>query len=180
MNKALITAILDAGLIQFGAFARDGGVQPYWLRLDFMPSYPAALRLAADAVAQLVDAERVDRLVCAPDAVPLATLVSQSLNIPLVIHTGAPGGSQHTLVGAYDVGHSTTYITMTSTPPSATFSRLSGDAASVGLQFVQWVALLETAPQTEAVTAVSLHDVVAHLVETGEMQESLAARVVGL
>lgn len=175
----LINAILSAGLLQFGAFEQIGRHVAYHSRLATLPSYPSVLKLAAEAVADLLAEPLPDRLVCAHDAVALATLVSQRVDVPLVVHSGASGGSARTLIGAYDVGHPAIFISLTTDFPDGFVERLAADAGAVGLQMTRWISLLTTAQPTGLPhqSAITLADVADRMLASGEITAAMAARI---
>ena len=177
----LMESILNAGLIQFGDFVHADGTHSTWqLRFDMLPSYPDVLRLAAGTVAAFIEPTQVSRLVCTPEAVALATLVGQVLGIPLVIHTGVIGRPSHHLVGAYDIGHPAVLISLTTHFPAGYVARLHADAASVGLQIIDWVVVLEIAANKDLrhSAALTLHDVAENLMDRGEITPGMALQIV--
>lgn len=176
----LLEGILGAGLIQFGDFVQaDGTHSTKLLRLDMLPSYPEVLRLAADAIAAFIEPSQVSRLVCTPEAIAVAVLVGQVLEIPLVIHSGTMGKPSHHLVGAYDIGHPTVLISLTTHFPAGAIARLNADAASVGLQIVGWAVVLETVSNNELrhSAALTLREVAEYLANRGEISPNMAAQV---
>lgn len=176
----LLDAVLDAGLFHLGAFQHAGGHLPYRLRLDLLPSYPAVLAQAAKAVAALIDTSP-SRLVCTSDAIALATVVSQSLEVPLVVHSGLLGQPAHNLVGAYDVGHAAILISLNTDHRLDFITRLVAEAAGVGLHISQWVSLVSVEPIKELrhVAAISLRDMADYLVERREVSPQMASRIIG-
>jgi hypothetical protein len=176
----LMDAVLSAGLFQLGAFHHTTQHKPYRLRLDLLPSYPAVLMQSAKAVAALIEG-RPSRLVCTSDAIALATVVSQALDIPLVIHSGKLGQPAHNLVGAYDVGHAAVLISLDTDQERAYIMRLVDEAANVGLHISQWVSLTGLGPINELrhVAAIELRDMAEYLVERGEVSAQMASRILG-
>jgi hypothetical protein len=174
----LVDAILSAGLLQFGAFQQGDRHKPYRLHLDMLPSYPAVLAQASTAVAALIDGQP-SRLVCTEDALALATVVSQTLKIPLVVHSGTLGHPAHNLVGAYDVGHSAALISLTTQQESALIKRLVAEAAGVGLNITQWVSLIGLQPINEIrhAAVINLRDMADVLVERGEVSAQMASHI---
>lgn len=174
----LLEAILNAGLFQLGSFQQSDAHIPYRLRLDLLPSYPAVLAQAAKAVAALIE-QKPSRLVCTSDAVALATVVGQLLEIPLVVHSGKLGQPAYNLVGAYDVGHAAVLISLDTDDRSVFIEQLIEEAAGVGLHVSQWVSLIGTSRLNERrhVAVFELHDMAAYLVEKGEMNVQMASRI---
>jgi hypothetical protein len=174
----LVDAILDAGLLQFGAFQHADASSSYRLHLSMLPSYPAVLAQTSNAVATLIDGQP-SRLVCTEDAISLATLVSQTLSIPLVVHSGRLGHPAHNLVGAYDVGHSAALISLTTQQDSAFIKRLVAEAAGVGLNITQWVSLIGLQPINEIrhAAVLNLRDMADVLVERGEVSAQMASHI---
>lgn len=93
----LADLLLNAGLLQFGRFATDGGWKPFQLNLEMLPSYPYILKQLVDMSIPLV--QPVDHLVCPLSALPFGIALSQQTSIPLVY------GHGEAIVGAYDIGH---------------------------------------------------------------------------
>lgn len=144
-----IRLAFEAGLLQFGAFAHQNGAHsPYMLNFDLLTSYPAVLRHAAEAVAMLIEKSTVNRLVCTQDSVALATLVSQELDIPLIVHRGLSGSPAQNLLGAYDIGHPASLVTLTTSIQSTRIRALRHDASSVGVNLNEWVTIVSTGPVT--------------------------------
>jgi hypothetical protein len=119
------------------------------------------------------------RLVCTEDALALATVVSQTLKIPLVVHSGTLGHPAHNLVGAYDVGHSAALISLMTEQAPGFIKRLAAEAASVGLNIAQWVSLIGIRPVNEIrhVAVLDLHDMTDILVERGEVSAQMASHI---
>lgn len=174
----LMDAILSAGLVQLGAFQHTAHHKPYRLRLDLLPSYPAVLMQGAKAVVALMDG-RPSRLVCTSDAIALATVVSQALEIPLVVHSGRFGQPAHNLVGAYDVGHAAALISLDTDHELAHIMRLVDEAANVGLHITQWVSLIGSRPISELrhAAVVDLRDMAEYLVKNGEVSAQMASHI---
>lgn len=175
----LADAILDAGLLQLGAFQQEDAHKPYCLHFNMLPSYPVVLGMAASAVKELIDGAP-SRLVCTSDALALATLVSQTLAIPLVVHSGRLGHPAHNLIGAYDVGHSATLISLTTNQDAGFIKRLVGEAAGVGLNISQWVSLisiLRPVNEIRHVAAIELRDMAEALVNRGEVSAQMASHI---
>jgi hypothetical protein len=140
MDKTLGTALLDHGLLEVGVFQTEQGQRSFRLHLDMLPAYPMLLALYAQNIAaQLVS---VDRLVCPPDSVPLGVAVSLQTQLPLVYSRGRGEAPVQDWVGAYDVGHPAALICNT-LPDQATWVLWHKQLASVGLNVVQIIALLE-------------------------------------
>ena len=177
-STELLDAILNAGLFQLGAFQQADDHLPYRLRLDLLTSYPAVLAQVAKAVAELIDT-RPSRLVCTNDAIALATVISQFLDVPLVVHSGRLDQPAHDLVGAYDVGHVAVLISLNTDHKLAFIQQLIAEAAGVGLHISQWVSLVSTKPVNEIrhVAAINLSDMAEYLVEKGEVSAQMASRI---
>lgn len=83
---SLILALHDAGCVQFGAFTLASGVQsPIYLDLRRMASYPALLRMAADAYAELLRPLSFDLLAAVPyAALTIGAAVALATDKPLI------------------------------------------------------------------------------------------------
>jgi len=175
----LLEAVLNAGLFQLGSFQHADGHIPYRLRLDLLPSYPPVLAQSAKALAALIE-PKPSRLVCTSDAIALATVVSQLLAIPLVVHSGKLGQPAHNLVGAYDVGHTATLISLNTDHEPDFIKRLIAEAAGVGLHIYQWVSLIGTGPVNELrhVAVIELRDMAEYLIERGEVSAQMASAII--
>lgn len=175
----LLEAILRAGLFQLGAFQRAGKHISFRLRLDLLPSYPAVLAQSAKALAALIELQP-SRLLCTSDAVALATLVSQLLDVPLVVHSGKLGQPAHNLVGAYDVGHAAVLISLDTDHSLAFIRQLIIEASGVGLHVSQWVSLAGTAHINEFRHVAHFYrgDMAEYLVERGEVSAQMASLIV--
>ncbi|MEL6151121.1 MAG: hypothetical protein AAFR56_15970, partial [Chloroflexota bacterium] len=71
-------------------------------------------------------------ILCPFDTLPLATLISQIANIPLVYSRGRGEPAVDDLVGAYDINHPTLLLANTTTGDGA-LGQLQTDARRVGL-----------------------------------------------
>ncbi|MBK8026063.1 MAG: hypothetical protein IPK19_32925 [Chloroflexi bacterium] len=142
MTETLSQHLLDAALILFGEFhtrESSDSRQPFALQLEMLASYPAALQNAAQATAKLLqEGPRPERLLCVPEALPLATLVSQYADLPLVYLDRQ--GREASLVGAYDIGHPTLLITNHQAPGA--LHGLIQSARRVGLEVAGIVTLV--------------------------------------
>jgi hypothetical protein len=161
-DRPLEIALFEAGLIQYGRFAKPTGVQPFQHQLGLLASYPELLREAALRIALSV--RDVDRLLCPADSVALAVAVSLETGIPLVIASGDGSGGPNDFAGAFDIGHPAALIALTweSIPAG-----LPVHAGRFGLHIRFACALLALAPSalsvpTESVFA--LGEVTARLV----------------
>lgn len=93
----LVNLLLEAGLLQFGRFASNGGWQPYQLSLHLLPSYPDILHHLVELA--LPRTGTIDHLVCPATAMPFGVALSQSTGVPLVY------SCKSDVIGAYDIGH---------------------------------------------------------------------------
>jgi hypothetical protein len=134
--------LLSAGLIQFGRFAGTNGFDPLRLHLELLPSYPQVLADAARALETLTADAAYDFVIAAPDALALATALSQQRGLPLVYSRGRGETPTHDLVGAYDVGHPALLVSLIHDDGRA-LDRLTRSAASVGLEIMTAAALID-------------------------------------
>lgn len=138
MNE-LITQLYEAGLVQFGAFE---GAELYKLNLQWLPSYPLVLHACASAAkAHTSIPPTVERLLCRTESLPFALTLGLSLNIPIVYSRGEGQSPVYDLVGAYDIGHPTLYVTHIwedSDEDAALLQRARG----VGLDIIGVLALI--------------------------------------
>lgn len=145
----LLEGLLAAGLVQFGRFAGTNGFDPLRLHLELLPSYPQVLAEAARALEALTADVAYDFVIAAPDAVALATTLSQQRGLPLVYSRGRGETPTHDLVGAYDVGHPALLVSLIHDDERAR-DRLMRSAASVGLETVAAVALIDLDDRADA------------------------------
>lgn len=138
----LLEGLLSAGLIQFGRFAGTNGFDPLRLHLELLPSYPQVLSDAASTLEALNADVAYDFVVAAPDALVLATALSQRRSLPLVYSRGRGETPTHDLVGAYDVGHPALLVSLIHDDERA-LDRLMRSALSVGLEIVGAAALID-------------------------------------
>lgn len=146
----LETLLLKYGLVQFGRFtAPDGDVMPFKLNLDLLAAYPEALAAAADEVVVGMRSHnvQVERLLCPVGALPLATLVSHKVGVPLVYSRGRGEPPPRDLVGAYDLDHPTLFITDAYVGWENHAALLSA-AARVGLRVTDAFALVDAGNPT--------------------------------
>ena len=147
-ESQLLDGLLTAGLIQFGRFAGTNGFDPLRLHLELLPSYPQALADAAHALDGLTADMHYDFVIAAPDALALATALSQRRGLPLVYSRGRGETPTHDLVGAYDVGHPALLVSLIHDDARA-LDRLIRSAASVGLETAAAAALIDFDSSTD-------------------------------
>lgn len=138
----LLEGLLTAGLIQFGRFAGTNGFDPLRLHLELLPSYPQVLADAAQTLEALTADVPHDFVIASPNALALATTLSQRRGLPLVYSRGRGETPTHDLVGAYDVGHPALLVSLIHDDDRA-LDRLMRSAASVGLETVAVAALID-------------------------------------
>jgi hypothetical protein len=143
-SAVLLDALLDAQLILFGRFERDGQVFPYQLRLDMLASYPHVLALAGARAAAHIERSAHPpgaklRLLAEHAAVPFATAAALTLSTPLV--TAEKSNDGYRWAGAYDIGHPTWLLVLTDDDVPQT-GHMAGLAARVGLNIVGRIALV--------------------------------------
>lgn len=82
----LALALWQTGAIKFGGFTLKSGVQsPFYINLRVLVANPSLLRSAAHAMSKIAEGLEFDRIAGIPYAgLPLAVLISQELDIPLV------------------------------------------------------------------------------------------------
>lgn len=101
----LLTQLLEAGLVQIGNFESESAIISAHLMFEMLPSYPQLISHIANGLADLISPSDYDYIVCPFDSIPLATLISQKHNIPLVYEDLRQDTAVLRLIGAYDVGH---------------------------------------------------------------------------
>ena len=138
----LLEGLLAAGLVQFGRFASTPGFDPLRLHLELLPSYPQVLAEASRALEALTADVAYDFVIAAPDALALATMLSQQRGLPLVYSRGRGETPTHDLAGAYDVGHPALLVSLVHDDERA-LDRLMRSAASVGLETVAAAAVID-------------------------------------
>jgi len=164
--------LIQAGLIQFGAFPRNGDIIPFDLSLNLIASYPALLRDITDAAAQCLTDVPMTRLLATAEAIPFGVALSLSLGVPLVYSKGTLANAVDDLVGAYDIGHPALLVT-NSVGFDPSVEALVRGARRVGLEIHTLVTILEcrevALDGVNVVALVKLSDLVDQLVETGEL-----------
>lgn len=163
------TALVQAGLIQFGWYAPDN--KPYRIHLQMLPSYPETLRLLVAASAAA--AQGADRLLAVAEAVPFGVALSLATGIPLVYSRGSANAAVDDLVGAYDIGHPALLVVNDLDHWDAV-AALAAGARQVGLAVDSVLALTvgRTPPAQDELKVtglVHLSAVVRRLVEQGEL-----------
>jgi uridine monophosphate synthetase len=88
LQKKFIDRLYSLGAIKFGNFKlKSGKVSPYYVDLRLLISYPELLNLAGILLSQLFK-NQIERpnLICgiASAGVPIATVLSQRLNLPMI------------------------------------------------------------------------------------------------
>ncbi len=141
----LVQHLIEAGLIQFGWFQRDGLDLPVMLRLEMLVSYPETLNLLVQTAQELFPQVNANRLLCSADSVPFGVGFSLQTGIPLVYSRGTDSAPVFDLVGAYDIGHPALLITNTVGWQQSP-ERLIRAARSVGLEIHTLLTILEVRP----------------------------------
>jgi hypothetical protein len=105
MSRDLALGLFDCGIMQFGRFASPSGAAP--IRFDplMLPSYPAVVRVFAEACAQRIQMADGDRLCCTLNTLPLGIVVGQMTNQPILYTPSLEHEPLRTFIGAYDIGH---------------------------------------------------------------------------
>lgn len=166
--------LIHAGLIQFGAFPRNGEVIPFDLALTLVASYPDLLRDLANAAAERLDGVPMTRLLATREAVPLGVALALRLGVPLVYSKGTGSSPVDDLVGAYDIGHPALLVT-NSVGFDHSVETLVKDARRVGLEVHTLVTLLEGRPPAleglgvNVIPLVRLSDLVDQLHAAGDL-----------
>jgi orotate phosphoribosyltransferase len=91
LGKEASILLMRIGAIRFGEFKLTSGTEsPYYIDLRLAPSYPDVLDRIGDLYVEVIKNEiqskwKIDRIAGIPTAgVPIATVVSQKLRIPLI------------------------------------------------------------------------------------------------
>ena len=98
-------SLAEAGLIQFGRFARtDGAAWPVLVRLRWLPSYPALLHDVAAALGRALEGTPADRVLTTQDAIPLGVALSLHTGLPMTYPYGEVRDytTAFAIEGAYD------------------------------------------------------------------------------
>ncbi len=182
MNK-LADRLIDAGLIQFGAFARGGEMLPVDLHLSMIGSYPDLLDELAALTAEIVRGAEASHLLSTGDAIPFGTALSLRTRIPLVYSRSGGEAAVFDLVGAYDIGHPALLIA-NSVGFKASPTALVQSARRVGLEIHTLVAILEARaepppPDVDVVSLFRLRDIVGAMAASGALPDGQARRVLG-
>lgn len=171
--NALLRAIFDARLIQFGMFRESTGLAPVRFGFEMLASYPDLLR----RIARSVPTPHSERLLCTHDALPVGIALSLEQGIPLVYPQFV--ADHWDLVGAYDIGHPTVLVTNVRGVDEPV-SRLITQAHRVGLHVTSMTAIVDTGHSTlpqPATCLFALEDIVRELVGEGELPEGQAKAV---
>lgn len=102
--------LLETGILQFGEFRENNGYAPLRLHMELLPAYPAFLDQVTGLLGELLPGN-IQRLVAAPDALPLGVSVSLRTGIPLIYSRGRSESPAFDLVGAYDSGRTVVVLT---------------------------------------------------------------------
>lgn len=164
--------LMQAGLIQFGAFPRSGQVIPFDLSLHLIGSYPPLLRDLAALAAEQLRGIPVTRLLAASDSVPFGVALSLATDVPLVYSKGLDASPVDDLVGAYDIGHPAVLVTHSVGFDPAVEALVKG-ARRVGLEVHTLVTVLECGSLTlegiEIKPLIRLSALVDDLVASGDV-----------
>lgn len=161
--------LIESGLLQFGAFVRNGVTEPVRFHFEMMASYPDMLGAAADQLSRLMPP--ADRLLSTADAVPLGTALALKSSIPLVYTRGGEDEPAFDLVGAYDIGHPA--ILVTNVAGYGTHERLLSTARRVGLNVTSAACLIDLGAATElpCVSLFRIQEVMSAMMARGALPE---------
>lgn len=167
-EAALIAELLACGLVQVGVY--EGSVACR-APLEMLPSYPKAMRLAADVLRRRI-APHVNRLLCGVEAVGVGAVMALDGGLPCVWFASA---ETPVFEGAYDILHPTVWV-MLREDDYTTEQRghITRQAERVGLQIVQRLAVWGNDDGTAAVT---LSDAVEHGIKLGVIPPRLGQAV---
>ena len=188
---ALVLALklAEAGLIQFGRFARtDGAAWPVLVRLRWLPSYPALLHDVAAALGRALEGTPPDRVLTTQDAIPLGVALSLHTGLPMTYPYGEVRDytTAFAIEGAYDVGHPTLLLADILEDADQA-QRLTAQARRVGLNVGDVLAVLDLGLGASAQLAASgyrvttlfaLRDMLAPFVEGGILTQPMSATVI--
>jgi hypothetical protein len=183
VNQALIRALIETGLVQFGRFHHTAEMQPFRISLEMLPSYPDVLRMIVAEARLLLAGIRTNRLVCTVDSLPLGMGLSLEIDIPLVYSRGSNDAPVYDLVGAYDIGHPAVLITNV-LADFAAIGRLITKANQVGLEINSVLAIINIGtgtalPDTQVVELLSLTNVLSELSRSGDLSAWQARAIRG-
>ena len=170
--------LINAGLLQFGAFETPSGWRPFTLNLEYLPSYPDLLAaIVAEARALLPD---VEYLLAMADAVPFGVALGAALHKPLVYSRGTDEPPVADLIGAYDIGHSAALLASV-LDDGRKLAHLADNARRVGVDARVAVAIIDLGvSQVDSLDVhalVRLPDAVEALAASGDLPVGQAAAV---
>jgi orotate phosphoribosyltransferase len=176
----LIEMIIDAGLIQFGGFGDQPMQAPVQFKLEMLASYPELLEVIASRIGGVIDVNKIDHLLCTPDAIPLAVAVSLQTKIPLIYSRIQASGAIE-LIGAYDIGHPALLVT-NMIDVSSPGTGLISHASRFGLEIVHIVGVIDCergdlSQRVEHVTLMRLSEIVRKLSQNGQLPTRQAQAV---
>lgn len=105
MSRDLALGLFDCGIVQFGRFTTEAGAVPMRFDLLMLPSYPAVMRMLAEACAQRIELADEGRLCCALNTLALGVVLGQMLSEPILYTPSFEHEPPLTFIGAYDIGH---------------------------------------------------------------------------
>jgi len=107
-KEELILDLWRVGAIKFGSFTLKSRVtSPFYIDLRVLAAYPRLLKSTARAMSNIIKTLKFDRIAGIPYAgLPLAVLISQELNVPLVYprKEAKDYGSVRRIEGIYSAG----------------------------------------------------------------------------
>ena len=168
---SLAVQLFQRGLLQFGVFEQQGSLVPMKLALEMLPSYPDVLQQLAETMANALPP--VDRLLCTPDSLPVATAVSLGTGIPLVYSQGSGREAVFDLTGAYDIGHATALLMLVIQP----FEALVEKVERVGLSVETVIGVTRLPGSTGGLTLLELQTAVPELAVSGLLPRGQADAV---
>lgn len=143
MDDHLLTAIFEAGLLQFGQFKNGARFDPFRENLHLLPAYPDILTAVTDALVPIAQSLPIERLVSVGGALPLGTALSLKTHMPLVYSKGSDEPLVNDLIGAYDVGHPALLVTNVLTRDNDSIVRLLQNGRRVGLEISHVITILQ-------------------------------------
>lgn len=189
LKKQLILDLHDVGALKFGSFKlKSGATSPFYIDLRGIISYPRIMRNLVALITELVKDLEFDVITGIPyTALPLASLLSDALDVPLVYQRkeAKAYGTSKLIEGVFEAGQTCLVIDDLITTGESKFESAEALEAA-GLKVQDFIIVVDRSPNGTEILAergyrlesiITIEDMLATLGEAGLLETGLQEQV---